>query len=172
MGGLEKARLVSQENASDYLLLHYNPATITMTTGAKWAPPTGRRAVKGAPPSEFSRADPVTYRMDVVLDSVDDPKRKVPDAIIKLVDWTRSTPASIGNETPSPPLLVLEWGKRHWGPLHITRLRVDHTLFDSRRHPGPRQGQPADERDHHRDGSDQPDLRRVTGSASRPRRGQ
>ncbi len=131
MGGLEKARLVSQENSSDYLLLHYNPATITMTTGAKWAPPTGRRAVKGAPPSEFSRADPVTYRMDVVLDSVDDPKRKVPDAIIKLVDWTRSTPASIGNETPSPPLLVLEWGKRHWGPLHITRLRVDHTLFDS-----------------------------------------
>ncbi len=128
-GALQKAKLVSQENRSDALVLHYNPATITMRTGARYARPAAGRGEKGAPAGEFTAAEPVTYTMDIVLDSVDDPSRKVPDAIIKLVDWTRTTIESRDRQTPSPPLLMLEWGGRHWGPVHITKLKVDHTLF-------------------------------------------
>ena len=129
MGQLKKARLVSQENRADVLVLHYNPASITMRTGAKFRRPDSARGAKGAPASEFTYAEPVTYTMDVVLDSTDDPGRPVPEPIIKLVDWTRSTPVSRETRVPSPPLLVLEWGARHWGPVHITKLKVDHTLF-------------------------------------------
>lgn len=128
-GALQKAKLVSQGSTSDELVLHYNPATITMRTGAGYARSGAARGEKGPAPGEFTGAEPVTYTMDIVLDSVDDPSRKVPDAISRLVDWTRTTIESRDRQTPSPPLLMLEWGGRHWGPVHITKLKVDHTLF-------------------------------------------
>jgi nucleoid-associated protein YgaU len=128
MGRLEKARLVSQEDGAD-LRFHYNPATITMRTGARFSRPRPARGEKTAPPSDFVSAEQVVYTMDIVLDATDDEKRKVPEAITRLVDWTRPSEASLKTRKPAPPLLLLEWGSRHWGPVHLTKLRVDHTLF-------------------------------------------
>lgn len=128
-GALVRAKLVPQGgDGGKPLALHYNPATLTMRTGATWQRrPT--RGAKNSPEPEFTGAKPVTYIMDIVLDSVDDPGRSVPDALVQLVTWTRSTATSREADVPSPPLLVLEWGGRSWGPLHIDRLKVDHTMF-------------------------------------------
>ena len=128
MGKLEKAKLVSQEDEVE-LLFHYNPATITMKTGARFSRPRPARGEKTAPPPDFISAEQVVYTMDIVLDTTDDVPRGVPEAITQLVDWTRPSATSLKTDKPSPPLLLLEWGKRHWGPVHLTKLRVDHTLF-------------------------------------------
>ncbi len=128
MGGLEKAKLVSEEDGAT-LVFHYNPASISMRTGARFARPRPARGAKTAPATDFISAEQVVYTMDIVLDTTDDVPRKVPEAITQLVDWTRPSAASLKTKKPSPPLLVLQWGKRHWGPVHITKLKVDHTLF-------------------------------------------
>jgi hypothetical protein len=106
-----------------------------MRTGAKYGRPGAGRGHRGSPDPDFTRAEPVTYMMDVVLDSIDDPARKVPQAITKLVDWTRTTTRSREQRKPSPPLLMFVWGGRHWGPVHITKLKVEHTLFDAQGEP-------------------------------------
>ncbi len=128
-GSLQRAELVPQGGEGGApLVLHYNPATLTLRTGATWRRPSARGAVQSSEP-EFTGAKPITYIMDIVLDSTDDPRRSVPDALRQIITWTRSTPASREADVPSPPLLVLQWGGRKWGPLHIDRIKIDHTLF-------------------------------------------
>ncbi len=128
IGRLDHAELTPVSGSSGPLRLHYNPATLTMRTGASWRQ-TPVRGSQGPGEPQFVGAEPVTYTMDVVLDAVDKPTRSVPEALIQLVNWTRSTPASRAGDKPAPPLLVLKWGGFRWGPLYITKIRVDHTMF-------------------------------------------
>ncbi len=127
-GPLKRAQLVPEDGSSPALDLHYNPSSLTLKAGARWSQEPTRGAAVAAEP-EFTGTEPVTLTMDVLLDAIDDPSRDVGKAVAQLLEWTRSSETSRRRNTPQPPLLMLRWGGEEYGPLYITSLTVDHTLF-------------------------------------------
>lgn len=112
------------------LQFHYNPTTVSVTKTANFSS-RGQRNARRAPNEEFTGGRPASMSMKLLFDATDDFTRSVPKAIETLMDWAVPTRESHDNNTPEPPILVLQWGAESYFPCRLKRLRIRYTLFNA-----------------------------------------
>jgi nucleoid-associated protein YgaU len=121
--------LLKRKDNSDTLTFHYNPTTVSLTKMVMWKNKAQRNA-RTTPDQEYTGTRPSTLTMQLLFDAIDDSKRRVPDAVQKLLEWSAPTEQSRSNQRPQPPALLLQWGTEPFFPCRLKRLKIKYTLFD------------------------------------------
>jgi nucleoid-associated protein YgaU len=108
----------------------FNPKEVTIAKSAKWE----RKRKKDAPtagPPEFTGSDPCKLTLEMFFDATERQDTSVVAAVERLLNCCVPTPDSIGQEHPSPPLVVLHWGAISSFHAFITSVSAKYTLFSS-----------------------------------------
>ena len=113
-----------------FLEFQFNPKEVTIAKTAKWE----RKPAKGsktAGPPEFSGADPCKLTVEMFFDATATQDGAVVTAVEKLFSCTVPTEQSQGQKKPSPPLVVLHWGKVTSFASFVTSVSAKYTLFSA-----------------------------------------
>ncbi|ABW13214.1 Peptidoglycan-binding LysM [Parafrankia sp. EAN1pec] len=104
-----KARLCEQQHPSKAVVFHFNPSTIKIGKKAEYKEhPT--QAAKDASRPAFLGARAVDLQFSLLLDSGGQGGRTVMTEIQQLLNWTNPTERSRRGTSPSPPVLMFNWG--------------------------------------------------------------
>ena len=106
----------------------FNPKEVTIQKSAKWERKTAKKA-KSAGPPEFSGAEPCKLTVEMFFDASGNHDGSVVAAVEKLFSCCVPTEESRGKEKPTPPLVVLHWGKIASFPAFVTSVSAKYTLF-------------------------------------------
>jgi nucleoid-associated protein YgaU len=106
----------------------FNPKEVTIQKSAKWERKTAKKA-KSAGPPEFSGAEPCKLTVEMFFDASGNHDGSVVAAVEQLFSCCVPTEESRGKEKPTPPLVVLQWGKIASFPAFVTSVSVKYTLF-------------------------------------------
>ena len=112
------------------LEFQFNPKEVTIAKTAKWE----RKPAKGsktAGPPEFSGADPCKLTLEMFFDATATQDGAVVEAVEKLFACCVPTEESQGKKKPSPPLVVLHWGKVSSFASFVTSVSAKYTLFSA-----------------------------------------
>jgi hypothetical protein len=108
----------------------FNPKEVTIAKSAKWERKTAKGAKKAGPP-EFSGSEPCKLTLEMFFDATGSHDGSVVESVEKLFSCCVPTEDSIGHKKPSPPLVVLQWGKITSFPAFVTQVSAKYTLFAS-----------------------------------------
>jgi len=106
----------------------FNPKEVTIQKTAKWERKTAKGAKKAGPP-EFSGSEPCKLTMEMFFDSSGKHDGSVVEAVEKLFSCCVPTDESMNSKKPTPPLVVLHWGKVASFPAFVTSVSAKYTLF-------------------------------------------
>ena len=112
------------------IAFQFNPKEVTIQKAAKWERKTAKGATKAGPP-EFSGSEPCKLSLEILFDASGSHDGSVVEAVEKLFACTVPTEQSVGQQKPSPPLVVLQWGPISSFPAFITSVSAKYTLFTS-----------------------------------------
>jgi nucleoid-associated protein YgaU len=113
-----------------FIEFQFNPKEVTIAKTAKWE----RKPAKGsktAGPPEFSGADACKLTLEMFFDATSTQDGAVVLAVEKLFACCVPTEQSQGQKKPSPPLVVLHWGKVASFASFVTSVSAKYTLFSS-----------------------------------------
>lgn len=136
---LEKAVLKLYDPAPDgngtggergSIAFQFNPKEVTIQKSAKWERKPAKGAKKAGPP-DFLGAEPCKLTLELFFDASGKQDGSVVDAVEQLFGCTVPTEQSVGQQEPSPPLVVLHWGPIASFPAFVTSVSVKYTLFTS-----------------------------------------
>jgi nucleoid-associated protein YgaU len=108
----------------------FNPKEVTIQKSAKWERKPAKKA-KSAGPPEFSGAEPCKLTVEMFFDASGNQDTSVVTAVEKLFSCCVPTEESRGKDKPTPPLVMLQWGKIASFPAFVTSVSVKYTLFSS-----------------------------------------
>jgi nucleoid-associated protein YgaU len=106
----------------------FNPKEVTIAKTAKWGRDPAKSAQKAGPP-EFNGSEPCKLTMEMFFDASGDQDGSVVQAVEKLFTCLVPTQGSVGNQKPTPPLVVLHWGPIASFPGFVTSVSAKYTLF-------------------------------------------
>ncbi|MEU0094976.1 peptidase M23 [Kribbella sp. NPDC006257] len=106
----------------------FNPKEVTIQKSAKWERKPAKKA-KSAGPPEFSGAEPCKLTVEMFFDASGNHDGSVVAAVEQLFSCCVPTEESRGKEKPTPPLVVLQWGKIASFPAFVTSVSAKYTLF-------------------------------------------
>jgi nucleoid-associated protein YgaU len=106
----------------------FNPKEVTIQKSAKWERKTAKGAKKAGPP-EFSGSEPCKLTVEMFFDTSGKHDGTVVEAVEKLFSCCVPTEDSLGKKKPTPPLVVLHWGKVVSFPAFVTSVSAKYTLF-------------------------------------------
>ncbi|EIV92963.1 LysM peptidoglycan-binding domain-containing protein [Frankia sp. QA3] len=105
-----RARLCEQRNPGREVVFHLNPSTIKIGKKAEYREqPT--QAAKNASRPSFLGTRAVDLQFSLLLDSALKAGRSVMIEIEQLLDWMNPTDTSRRGSSPSPPVLMFNWGE-------------------------------------------------------------
>jgi nucleoid-associated protein YgaU len=108
----------------------FNPKEVTIAKKAKWERKTAKGATKAGPP-EFSGSEPCTLTMEMFFDASAHHDGSVVEAVEKLFSCCVPTKHSVEQKKPTPPLVVLHWGKTSSFPAYVSSVSAKYTLFST-----------------------------------------
>lgn len=108
----------------------FNPKEVTIQKSAKWERKTARGAKTAGPP-EFTGSEPCKMTLEMFFDATSSQDGSVVKAVESLMACCVPTEQSAGQKKPSPPLVVLHWGKISSFPAFVTSVSAKYTLFKS-----------------------------------------
>ncbi|GAB2603142.1 CIS tube protein [Kribbella endophytica] len=108
----------------------FNPKEVTIQKSAKWERKPAKKA-KSAGPPEFSGAEPCKLTVEMFFDASGNQDNSVVTAVEKLFSCCVPTEESRGKDKPTPPLVMLQWGKIASFPAFVTSVSVKYTLFSA-----------------------------------------
>jgi hypothetical protein len=108
----------------------FNPKEVTIQKSAKWERKTAKGAKKAGPP-EFSGSEPCKLTLEMFFDCTGTHDGSVVEAVEKLFGCCVPTEESLGKSKPTPPLVVLHWGKIVSFPAFVTSVSAKYTLFSA-----------------------------------------
>jgi nucleoid-associated protein YgaU len=108
----------------------FNPKEVTIQKSAKWERKTAKGAKKAGPP-EFTGPEPCKLTLEMFFDASGQHDGSVVAAVEHLMSCCTPTEETIGQKKPSPPLVVLHWGKISSFPGFVTSVSAKYTLFSS-----------------------------------------
>jgi nucleoid-associated protein YgaU len=112
------------------IAFQFNPKEVTIAKTAKWERKTAKGAKKAGPP-EFSGSEPCKLTMEMFFDASGTQDGSVVQAVEQLFSCCVPTEDSIGKKKPTPPLVVLSWGKITSFPAFVTSVSAKYTLFSA-----------------------------------------
>jgi nucleoid-associated protein YgaU len=104
-----KARLCEQQHPSKAVVFHFNPSTIKIGKKAEYREQPAQAAKKAARPA-FLGAKAIDLQFSLLLDSGGQDGKTVMTEIQQLFDWLGPTDHSRRGSSPSPPVLMFNWG--------------------------------------------------------------
>jgi hypothetical protein len=110
------------------IAFQFNPKEVTIQKTAKWERKTAKGAKKAGPP-EFSGSEPCKLTLEMFFDASGKHDGSVVAAVEKLFSCCVPTEESMGKNKPTPPLVVLHWGKIASFPAFVTSVSAKYTLF-------------------------------------------
>lgn len=116
--------------ALDSIPFQFNPKEVTIAKTAKWERKPAKGASKAGPP-EFNGTDGGKLTVEMFLDATAAHDGAVVAAVEKLMTCLIPTEQSKGQKTPSPPLVVLQWGKITSFASFVTSVSAKFTLFSA-----------------------------------------
>lgn len=127
---LQKAQI---SDGSSPVVFQFNPQTISFKTSAKWKENRTSSSEDG-PVRQFEGTDPITLKLDLILDAVEAGSSSVAKLANRMASWTNPTPDSAGTNTPTPPELEFSWGDFAIGTsktfaCHMKSVSVTYTMF-------------------------------------------
>lgn len=114
----------------DSIHFQFNPKEVQIAKQAKWERSTARGAKRAGPP-EFKGSEPCKLTLEMFFDATDDPGTGVVAQVEQLFACLVVTEQSSGQQTPTPPLAVLEWGSITSFPAYISSVTAKYTLFSA-----------------------------------------
>jgi nucleoid-associated protein YgaU len=108
----------------------FNPKEVTITKSAKWERKTTKGSKKAGPP-EFTGPEPSKMTLEMFFDATAKKDGSVVTAVETLLSCCVATEKSAGQKKPSPPIVVLHWGKISSFPAFVTSVSAKFTLFSS-----------------------------------------
>lgn len=112
------------------IAFQFNPKEVTIQKAAKWERKTAKGAKKAGPP-EFSGSEPCKLTVEMFFDATGTHDGSVVAAVEKLFSCCVPTEESAGQKKPTPPLVVLHWGKTTSFPAFVTTVSAKYTLFSA-----------------------------------------
>jgi nucleoid-associated protein YgaU len=112
----------------DSIKFQFNPTELTLAKTAKWTAHTSRGAGKGGPP-EFGGAEPQQMQLEMFLDETESRDGSVEDTVKKLMECCVPTSESESKKKPTPPLVLLRWGRITGFPGYLTAVSAKYVLF-------------------------------------------
>ncbi len=113
-----------------FLEFQFNPKEVTIAKTAKWERKPAK-AGKTAGPPEFSGADPCKLTVEMFFDATSTQDGAVVTAVEQLFACCVPTEQSQGQKKPTPPLVVLHWGKVRSFASFVTSVSAKYTLFSA-----------------------------------------
>jgi Contractile injection system tube protein/LysM domain len=111
------------------IAFQFNPKEVTIAKTAKWERKTTKGSKKAGPP-EFSGAEPCKLTVEMFFDATSTQDGSVVQAVEQLFSCCVPTEESAGQKKPSPPIVVLQWGKISSFPAFVTSVSAKYTLFN------------------------------------------
>jgi len=112
----------------DRLEFQFNPKELSIQKSAKWERKPAKGAKKAGPP-EFTGSEPCKLTMELFFDASGKQDGSVVAAVEKLFGCCLPTGKSQGKNLPSPPLVVLHWGKVTSFAAFVTQVSAKYTRF-------------------------------------------
>jgi nucleoid-associated protein YgaU len=112
------------------LAFQFNPKEVTITKQAKWERKTTKGSTTAAPP-EFSGPEPSKMTLEMFFDATGKQDGSVVKAVETLFSCCVATEKSVGQNWPTPPVVVLHWGAISSFPAFVTSVSAKFTLFKS-----------------------------------------
>ena len=144
------------------IAFQFNPKEVTIAKSAKWERKTAKGAKKAGPP-EFSGAEPCKLTVEMFFDATGTHDGSVVAAVEKLFACCVPTEESAGQKKPTPPLVVLHWGRTTSFPAFVTIGEREVHALQRRRHADPGHVQRCPGGDARRAAAAEPDLGRRCG---------
>jgi nucleoid-associated protein YgaU len=110
------------------IAFQFNPREVTVSKAAKWERKTAK-GVKRAGAAEYTGPEPCKISLELFFDASGKQDGSVVAAVEQLFSCTVPTEESAGQNKPSPPLVVLQWGPISSFPAFITSVSAKYTLF-------------------------------------------
>lgn len=112
------------------LEFQFNPKEVTIAKTAKWESKPAKGSSTAGPP-EFSGAGPCKLTLEMFFDATSTQDGAVVDAVEQLFACCIPTEQSQGQNKPSPPLVILHWGKVSSFASFVTSVSAKYTLFSA-----------------------------------------
>ncbi len=106
----------------------FNPKELSIKKAAKWENKASKSSKKTSMP-EYKGPDPQTLSVECFLDATDNDNPTITDTIDKLFACCCPDPKSLSKNQPSPPFVVLTWGKFRGPMAHLKSVEVKYTFF-------------------------------------------
>jgi nucleoid-associated protein YgaU len=112
----------------DRIPFQFNPKELSISKTANWKRDPASRSKTAGPP-EFTGADPCKLTLELFFDATDTMDGKVVSLVDQLFHCCVPTADSLAKKPPSPPLVVLQWGKVKSFAGFVTSVQAKYTLF-------------------------------------------
>ncbi|MGB3256777.1 MAG: peptidase M23 [Ornithinimicrobium sp.] len=114
----------------DQVEFQFNPKEVTIAKSAKWGRDPNASAQTAGPP-EFNGAEPCKLTLEMFFDATATHDGSVVATVERLLACCVPTEESSGKDKPTPPLVMLEWGKISSFPAFVTSVTAKYTLFSA-----------------------------------------
>jgi nucleoid-associated protein YgaU len=106
----------------------FNPKEYTIKKAANWKSDPAKGSQK-APTPEFTGTGPGSITVEVFLDAASSPEGSVVDNVEILMKAVAPLPSTVGQNKPSPPMVVFGWGTQVIMSGIVKSVSVKYTLF-------------------------------------------
>lgn len=123
---LEPGGAGAEKKVGDPIKFQFNPATFSMTKGAKWQ----QNSTKGGlMPAEYHGPVPSSIQVKMFLDETHEPKGDISKTVNSILEKVNPEQKSVSKEKPSAPYARFQWGQKIMFTGYIAQAAVEYTLF-------------------------------------------
>ena len=122
---LEPGGAGAEKKVGEPIKFPFNPATFSMTKGAKWQQNSNKTGLMAA---EYHGPVPSSIQVKMFLDETTDKDGDVSKTVNSILEKVNPDPKSVSKEKPSAPYARFQWGKIMFTG-YISQAAVEYTLF-------------------------------------------
>jgi hypothetical protein len=115
----------ASKKVGEPIKFQYNPATFSMTKGAKWQQNSNK---DGLMPAEYHGPVPSSIQVKMFLDETTNAKGDISKTVNSILEKVNPNPKSVSKDKPSAPHVQFQWGKIMFVG-YISQAAVEYTLF-------------------------------------------